>query len=49
MCGDESASRPDSLQRAGTLVDLHQLRAADVEDADGGEVSAGGEYNVVGK
>ena len=48
MCGDESASPPDSLQRAGALVDWHRLRATDVEDAEGGEVGAGGEDKEVG-
>ena len=48
MCGDESASPPDSLQRAGALVDWHRLRATDVKDAEGGEVGAGGEDKEVG-
>ena len=45
---DESASPPDSLQRAGALVDWHRLRATDVEDAEGGEEGAGGEDKEVG-
>ena len=43
VVGTESASRPDPLQRAGALGDRRQLRAAAVEDAEGGEVCAGDE------
>ena len=49
VCGDKSASRPASLHRAGALVDWHQLRAADLEDAEGGEVGAGDEEKSVWK
>ena len=37
------------LQRAGALVELRQLRATDLEDADGGEVGAAGEVRVFWK
>ena len=49
VCGAESASRPDPLQLTGALVELRQLRASDVEDADVGEVGAAGEDRALGK
>ena len=47
--GSELASWANSLQRTGALGDRRRLSAADVEDADGGEVDASGEDKVVGK
>ena len=48
MFGAELAIRPDSLQRAGALGELHRLLAMDVEDAEGLEEGAEGEDNTRG-
>ena len=48
MFGAESASRPDSLQRAVTLGQLHRLLAMDVVDAEGLDDCAEGEDKTRG-
>ena len=49
MSGAESATRPDSLQRAGALGLLHRLLALDVVDAEGLDDGAVGEERTEGK
>ena len=49
MFGAESASRPDSLQRAGALGLMRPLLAVDVVDAEGLDDCAVGEERTQGK